>query len=692
MRTLPTYRWRAVHLVAAWAFAVSQPIYSLLEGNPEFLVVRGATRAEVVVFALLLTFVPPLVATGCAWIVSRVWRTGGDLLYLVFLAAFLVPLVLLVQKELGIDSSLVLFVAPVVAFGAVFAYARWRPVQLLLTYSSPLLVVGLVLFVARVPIVTEDVAGAEVPVERETPIVLVVLDELPVTSLLTASGGIDAVRYPNFARLSRGATWYPRATTVHESTTAAVPAIVTGRLPRDGELPTLASHSENLFTLLGESYRFRVKEAVTYLCPKRYCPRPRDPFRQRLEGLFSDVRIAYLHRVLPDLLTDGLPQIDDRWGGFTQERILAAEQSSEAIEAFHGQWGSQPEEYAAFVRGIRRTEPRAILHFTHLILPHSPWHFFPSGRDYGLGQIPVGLVPGAFWSDRPWLIRQAYQRHLLQLGYTDGLLGQLLDRLTRTGIYDRALVVVVADHGMSFVAGERSRLVNRSNIAAIAPVPLFVKYPGQKVGRVDPRPVRTIDILPTIADVLGARPSWHVDGHSLLASAPLPADVSVAKTKGKAVRASFASIERGKAQILRQHVEFGPDWSSLLVTGLDPRLLGMHVGTTAMAVSSPGTEVRIDNAELFVDVDTSSSFLPARVTGTVEGDGLVGRQVAVAVNGRIVAPTKVFRIEGLQRFSALIPERFFREGYNEVELVAIAGSPNAPLLTRIASDVRPPSS
>jgi Sulfatase len=688
VRGLPAYRWRAVHLVAAWAFAVSQPIYSLLEGNPEFLVVRGATRAEVVFFALLLTFVPPLVATGCAWLVSRVWRFGGDVVYLVLLAVFLVPLAMLVQKELGIDSSLVLLVAPIVAFGLVWAYARWRPVQQLLSFASPLLVAGLVLFVARAPIVTEDVAGAHVRVERETPIVLVVLDELPVTSLMTPPGAIDATRYPNFARLARSATWYPRATTVHESTTAAVPAIVTGRLPRDGELPSLESHADNLFTLLGESYRFRVKEAVTYLCPKRYCPRARESLSDRLPGLFSDVRIAYLHRVLPRLLAKELPQIDDRWGGFTKERILAAEQSSEAIEAFHGQWDSQPREYAAFVNGISRTEPDATLHFAHLILPHSPWHFFPSGTDYGLSQIPVGLVPGAFWSDEPWLVRQAYQRHLLQVGYTDALLGQLLRRLTRTGVYDRALVVVVADHGMSFVAGERSRLVNQSNVAAIAPVPLFVKYPNQKVGRVDSRAARTIDILPTIADVLGTRLPWSVDGHSLLGSAPAATGVSVAKTDGPAVRASFASIERGKARILRGNGAFGPDWNSLLTTGLNPRLLGMRVGTTAKSVSSSGVEVRIDNARLFADVDTSSNFLPARVTGTVEGDGVVGRDVAVALNGRIAAPARVFRIEGTQRFSALVPERFFRDGHNEVELVSIAGAPNAPLFTRLGRDVR----
>ena len=74
---------------------------------------------------------------------------------------------------------------------------------------------------------------------------------------MTRGGDIDAVRYPSFARLAKEGTWYPRATTAHEHTTGAVPAILTGRLPRSGSMPTLEDHPENLFTMLGETYQFR---------------------------------------------------------------------------------------------------------------------------------------------------------------------------------------------------------------------------------------------------------------------------------------------------------------------------------------------------------------------------------------------------------------------------------------------------
>ena len=91
----------------------------------------------------------------------------------------------------------------------------------------------------------------------------------------------------------------------------------------------------------------------------------------------------------------------------------------------------------------------------------------------------------------------------------------LLRRLEATGLYDRALVIVTADHGVSFEPKGLMREVAPQNLADIAGVPLFVKYPGQSRGRIDDRDAKTIDIVPTIADVLGVTIPWHVDGVSL---------------------------------------------------------------------------------------------------------------------------------------------------------------------------------
>lgn len=42
---------QAAQVVTVWSLAVAQPIYDLLTRNPEFLVVRGSSFGEVLLFA-----------------------------------------------------------------------------------------------------------------------------------------------------------------------------------------------------------------------------------------------------------------------------------------------------------------------------------------------------------------------------------------------------------------------------------------------------------------------------------------------------------------------------------------------------------------------------------------------------------------------------------------------------------------
>ena len=106
-------------------------------------------------------------------------------------------------------------------------------------------------------------------------------------------------------------------------------------------------------------------------------------------------------------------------------------------------------------------------------------------------------------------------RHLLQVGYTDHLVGELLERLKRTGLLERALIVVTADHGYSFRVGVDSRrFLSEDNVEEIAPVPLFVKAPGQMDGRKDDSLVANLDMVATVADLLGTTVGYPQDGRS----------------------------------------------------------------------------------------------------------------------------------------------------------------------------------
>ena len=161
------------------------------------------------------------------------------------------------------------------------------------------------------------------------------------------------------------------------------------------------------------------------------------------------------------------------------------------------------------------TGDKPTLYFIHVLMPHGPWLYFPDGRVRAVSSPRApGRTHELWWSST--LATQAWQRHLLQVGYTDKLLGQLVSRLKAAGIWNKALVLVDPDHGISFRGGDKRREPTKSNLSDLAFIPFFVKLPGQTQGRVDDRHVITVDILPTIADVLGIELPWESAGHSLL--------------------------------------------------------------------------------------------------------------------------------------------------------------------------------
>jgi Sulfatase len=170
------------------------------------------------------------------------------------------------------------------------------------------------------------------------------------------------------------------------------------------------------------------------------------------------------------------------------------------------------------VADLRRTG-RPSVNFYHLLLPHAPFEYLPSGQRYVHGEADqFGGLAGRKPLDE-FLTRHGYERHLWHVAFTDRLIGALLRRLRRQGMYDDALIVVTADHGASFRRGHDRRYVNESILEDIASVPLFVKAPGQRRGRTSDAYVRTTDIAPTIADLLDIRLPWSGNGDSAFSAA-----------------------------------------------------------------------------------------------------------------------------------------------------------------------------
>ena len=139
--------------------------------------------------------------------------------------------------------------------------------------AAPPLFLFLFLFSSPVHklVLTGEAKAEAAKVDSKTPVVMISFDEFPITSLLRPDGSIDAVRYPNFARFARQATWFRNATTVADGTRWATPIVISGQLPKKDALPTFQDYPQNLFTALGGGYNLHVTEPVTRLCPKSLC-------------------------------------------------------------------------------------------------------------------------------------------------------------------------------------------------------------------------------------------------------------------------------------------------------------------------------------------------------------------------------------------------------------------------------------
>ena len=643
-------------------------------------------------FVLALLLVPPAILLAVEAVASAFSATLTRIVHLLFVAllAALIALQALKRAAAGQGWSLVIIAAILGAVAAAL-YARSPPVRTLVTVlaAAPLLFTGLFIFNTPVERLVFP-RGAQVTETRTAaspPIVFVVFDEFSSTSLLDRERRIDAKRYPNFAALAHRMTWYRNATTVHAGTVDAVPALLSGLRSSSKSLPILADHPGNLFTLLGARYAMHAHEPITSLCPARLCHRRRAGLGHRLSTLASDVSVVYAHVLLPQKLARRFPSISTRWNNFRGRPPPAPRGASARAAREHSlvrhedaPFDDRTTAFAEFLATLRpRRTPQ--LYFLHILLPHVPWQYLPSGLSYQ-DRSDVHVNPGLVdeqWQRNPWLVEQGEQRYLAQVGLVDRLVGRLTRQLDATGLWDRSLIVVTADHGVSFRPGEPRRSATEANIQDIAFMPLFMKLPGQRRGSTSDAAVETIDVLPTIADALGVRIPWRTDGRSIL----VPRGSGAPRPRVRIDRAQLAwdEILRRRAVALRRRIAiFGAhSRSTLFAIGPYPRLLGRDLSSFRVRRASR-SRAAFDDPALLRFFHPGSGFVPALVTGRiVGGDVSPGAAIAVAVDGRIAGSTRTYAEDGALRFQVLLPETVFHAGANSLEALHLSGPPTAPL-------------
>jgi len=489
-----------------------------------------------------------------------------------------------------------------------------------------------------------DGRDAEAAAKGKPPVVLLMFDEFPADLLLGPNRRIDAGRYPALAELAHSSYWFPNATTTFDSTTKAIPQIIDGRYPRPGGNPDYTSHPESLYDVFGrKGYEIRRVEAATSICPPRWCRGAR--------------------RGRPAILTQ------------LQE--------------------GRRERMARLFGSIRPTdEPTFWL--GHILLPHGPYMFLPSGSQTRAGwQDPIAGMNSTPGFHSGYQALHAQQRLQLQIGFLDRELGRLFERMKREGTFDKSLIVVTADHGISSESGVRSRRdTNMGNIDELAPVPLFVKAPRQKRGKVVRSYVRTTDVAPTIADLVNARLPYPADGRSAFSRTVRArrGAMIIKRDFSRRLHISAADLERRRAALLKTRLRrFGSgDWDSLY-TGIGPsrQLIGQPVAGLPRVAASK-LQAGIVNAVAMRTVRRDSRVRPTQIAGSIVGGAgpRDTRAIAVAVNGTIEATglsfhlrlPKAERARTGESFAVMVPERSIRIGRNHVEVFEIVGGRKLRLL------------
>ena len=162
---------------------------------------------------------------------------------------------------------------------------------------------------------------------------------------------------------------------------------------------------------------------------------------------------------------------------------------------------SGPETLQLALPWIRERASKPFFYFFHIYEPHAPYD-----------------------APEPFASRYA-DRYDASVAAADAVIGDLVAELKRLGIYDRATVVLLSDHGEGLGDhGEKQHgiFLYRETLQ----VPLLVKLPGgERGGERVSTPAQLVDVAPTLLSLAGVEVPGQLPGSSLLALPKKPREI-----------------------------------------------------------------------------------------------------------------------------------------------------------------------
>ena len=461
-------------------------------------------------------------------------------------------------------------------------------------------------------------------------VLMIVFDEAMLSPLLRNDGTINRKRFPGFAALADSSTWYRNMMGTAQRTTEAVPAILDGKWPTLKNYPVLRDHPNNLFTYMQGRKEMNVYQAITKLCPTGVCTNAGPEY------------FRMVHR-----------------------QVLKFEEVTS--------------------RALTSTKPT--LHFAHVLLPHRPWGLAPDLR------LAPDLVQ--FTDKRSEILvdrrRDNYQSMLRQYVATDTLLFELITKLKASPNWDNTMIVVTADHGITFVPGESYRdkinLKNPGTLDDIYRVPLFIKYPQQDVGTISDCPASSVDILATIMATDQAQTAWKTDGVNLRRTCPQRTSRLVQWPYSSTQLSSSFSAVLDRVHYYDKWIDADGNVDDIYRVGLSGKLIGKKAPINA----SPNVSVTwsLNGAENYQQVGTGPlAPVPTRASGTLKTESkLCARcEGLISVNGKFVGvlPELAGMTPAMSAlpFSSSLMSRLILPGANSVELWVADWTSGKPVISR----------
>jgi arylsulfatase A-like enzyme len=179
---------------------------------------------------------------------------------------------------------------------------------------------------------------------------------------------------------------------------------------------------------------------------------------------------------------------------------------------------------------VARSGPAPFFLWIHMMDPHSPYTppvdlergFLDDGRFTEQSQVQVpeqdsegidvvleALLPGKRE------LREYVAAYDGEVRYADQQLGEFLRTLEEQGLETRTLIALTADHGEDLGEGGRFFTHGKNTFEPTARVPLVFAHPLLPQGRRIRAVARTIDIFPTLVDLVALGSDLSFEGRSL---------------------------------------------------------------------------------------------------------------------------------------------------------------------------------